>query len=244
MLNPDRYQPVVPSDIGHPVPFEGVQLVLFDLDGTLVDSVGDLAWCGNEMLRLLGMPARDSRAASIWVGNGVERFVKRVLTNDMNAEPEADLFRAGLEIFNSLYAENISAHSEVYPGVRECLEELSRRDFHLACVTNKAERFTTKLLKLLDLSRFFELVVSGDTTARKKPDPLPLRYAADYFSLEYRNCMMVGDSSNDVTAARAAGFKVVCVPYGYNHGQPVEASCPDRVIENLVELNDLLGEIA
>ena len=221
--------------------FDRVKLVLFDLDGTLVDSVGDLAWCGNEMLRALEMPLQDPQAARNWVGNGLERFVKRVLTNDMNAEPEEGLFRAGLEIFSKLYGEHASDHSEVYPGAIETLERLSKLELHLACVTNKPEPFTSKLIAAMGLDSFFELVVAGDTTARKKPDPMPLHYAADYFGLDYGACLMVGDSSNDVLAARAAGFGVICVPYGYNHGNDISDSNPDLVIENLAELTEIFA---
>ena len=216
-----------------------VELILFDLDGTLVDSVGDLAWCGNEMLRHLDMPLRDPEAARDWVGNGLERFIKRVLTNDMNAEPDEDLFNAGLGIFNRLYAEHSSDHSRLYPGSLGTLEHLAGLDLHLACVTNKPEPFTSALIAAMGLTRFFGLVVAGDTTARKKPDPMPLHYAADYFATAYDKCMMVGDSSNDVQAARAAGFNIICVPYGYNHGDDIRDSNPDLVVENLIELNEI-----
>lgn len=221
--------------------FDQVKLILFDLDGTLVDSVGDLAWCGNEMLRSLELPLRDPAAARTWVGNGVERFVKRVLTDDMYAEPDETLFFAGLEIFNNLYAKSVSVRSELYPGVVEGLQHLSRLDLHLACVTNKPEPFTSDLIAAMGLDSYFELVVAGDTTVRKKPDPMPLHYAADHFSLAYGDCMMVGDSSNDVQAARAAGFSIVCVPYGYNHGVSIRDSNPDLVIENISELIELFA---
>ncbi len=218
---------------------ENIGLVLFDLDGTLVDSVRDLAWCGNEMLRRLDLPQHDPGAARIWVGNGIERLVKRILTGDMHAEPDPALFDAGLEVFNRLYAEHVSERSVVYPDVIEALERISGLDLHLACVTNKPESFTALLLAAMRLDSYFELVVAGDTTARKKPDPMPLHYAADYFGLEYRECMMVGDSSNDVNAARAAGFAVVGVPYGYNHGIDIRESNPDRVVDNLNQLADM-----
>jgi phosphoglycolate phosphatase len=217
------------------------RLILFDLDGTLVDSVRDLAWCGNEMLRSLDMPARDPEAARTWVGNGVERFVKRVLTDDMDAEPDEHLFNAGLETFNRLYAQHVSDRSVVYPGVIDALQRLSALDLHLACVTNKPEPFTSELIAAMALDSYFELVVAGDTTARKKPDPMPLHYAADHFGLEYGECLMVGDSSNDVAAARAAGFAIACVPYGYNHGVSIRDSNPDLVVDSLMELAEMFA---
>jgi len=229
------------SNVAGPIAFEQIRLILFDLDGTLVDSVRDLEWCGNEMLRRLDLPQRDPEMARTWVGNGVERFVKRFLTNDMEAEPEAALFDHGLQVFRRLYAEHISERSVVYPGVIEALQRFSGLDLHLGCVTNKPEPFTSELIAALGLDSFFELVVAGDTTVRKKPDPMPLQYAADYFGLDCGECMMVGDSSNDVTAARAAGFAIVCVPYGYNHGSDIRDSRPDLVVENLTELAEMFA---
>ena len=218
-----------------------IRLVLFDLDGTLVDSVGDLAWCGNAMRERLGLPVHDEQAARSWVGNGLERFVKRVLTGEMDAEPVADLYERGLEIFRELYAAHASDRSALYPGVIETLQRLSTKDLKLGCVTNKPEPFTSRLITEMGLDSYFELVVAGNTTARKKPDPMPLHYAADHFGLEYDRCLMVGDSSNDVVAARAAGFAIVCVPYGYNHGQDIRHSNPDLVVENLTLLADLFS---
>jgi len=229
------------SPMNSKIAFDRIRLVLFDLDGTLVDSVGDLAWCGNEMRRSLEMPLYDPEMARRWVGNGLERFVKRVLTSDMEAEPEETLFNAGLEIFKRLYAGHASDHSLLYPGVIETLKYLAGLDLHLACVTNKPEPFTSGLIAAMELSDYFGLVVAGDTTARKKPDPMPLHYAADHFAVDYDQCLMVGDSSNDVQAARAAGFNVVCVPYGYNHGNDIRDANPDLVVENLVELNEMFA---
>jgi len=191
------------------------------------------------MLHRLGMPRQDSEAARRWVGNGLQRFVKRVLTADMDAEPDAQLYQQGLEIFRELYGEHASERSKVYPGVVEALQQLSRRDLKLACVTNKPEPFTSQLIAAMNLDAFFDLVVAGDTTARNKPDPMPLHYAADHFGLAYDRCLMVGDSSNDVRAARAAGFAIACVPYGYNHGLDIRDSSPDLVVETLVELSGM-----
>ena len=235
------------NGVGSPLPAsrpfdpQRVHLILFDLDGTLVDSVGDLAWCGNTMLERLGMAVHDEQAARSWVGNGLERFVKRVLTGAMDAEPAADLYQRGVEIFRELYAAHASDRSIVYPGVVETLQRLSAKELKLACVTNKPEPFTSRLITEMGLDVYFELVVAGNTTARKKPDPMPLHYAADHFGLKYDRCLMVGDSSNDVVAARSAGFAIACVPYGYNHGQDIRLSNPDLVVENLTLLADLFS---
>ena len=224
-----------------PLDLQGVRLILFDLDGTLVDSVGDLAWCGNRMLEQLDLMVHDEQAARNWVGNGLERFVKRVLTGEMDAEPAADLYERGVAIFRELYAAHASDRSALYPGVVETLQRLSAKDLTLACVTNKPEPFTSRLITEMGLDVYFELVVAGNTTARKKPDPMPLHYAADHFGFAYDRCLMVGDSSNDVVAERAAGFAIACVPYGYNHGQDIRSSNPDLVVENLTLLADLFN---
>jgi phosphoglycolate phosphatase len=210
--------------------------VLFDLDGTLVDSLPDIAWSANRMLRELGLPERGLDELRAWIGNGVDRLVKRALTGEMEAEPDSGLFERGLALFKDFYAGHVSELSEVYPGARETLQILDAVDLHIACVTNKAERFTLDLLAALDLERYFSLVVSGDTTPRKKPDPLPLHYAAKHYRLDSNQCLMVGDSENDVAAARAAGFAIACVPYGYNHGVDIRQAKPDLVVDNLREL--------
>jgi len=221
------------------VDFARVRLILFDLDGTLVDSVPDLAWCAGRMMQELGLQAPTEDAARRWVGNGVERFVKRVLSGEMEAEPDAELFARGLELFQQFYARHVSDRSVLYPGVVEALERLAAMEIHLACVTNKPEPFTSDLIVAMKLDPYFELVVAGNTTARKKPDPMPLHYAADHFGLGYSTCLMVGDSSNDVAAARAAGFAVICVPYGYNHGADIRDADPDLVVDDLRQLAEL-----
>jgi phosphoglycolate phosphatase len=239
MLNTEM-QPDI-SAMTNEIVFDQIELVLFDLDGTLVDSVGDLAWCGNAMLRALDMPLHDPQAARDWVGNGLKRLVKRVLTGDMDAEPDDALFRTGLDLFNRFYADHASDHSLLYPGAIEALKYLASLELNLACVTNKPEPFTSALIEAMGLTEYFGLVVAGNTTVRIKPDPMPLHYAADHFTVAYDKCLMVGDSSNDVKAARAAGFNIICVPYGYNHGNDIRDSNPDLVVENLIELNDMFA---
>ena len=212
------------------------KLALIDLDGTLVDSVPDLAWCVNAMMQELGMPARGEASVRRWVGNGIERLVERALVDDIDGMPDAQLRERGMPVFMELYAEHGAERSRVYPGVEEGLAFLLGRGVRLGCVTNKAERFTLPLLETLGLGRYFELVVSGDTLPERKPSPRPLLYAAEYFRVAPSVCAMIGDSRSDVEAARAAGFDIVCVSYGYNHGRDIRDERPDEVIDSLAEL--------
>lgn len=216
-------------------------MVLIDLDGTLVDSVPDLSFCVDEMMARLGRPPRGESAVRQWVGNGVERLVERALTGELDGESDsADLERA-LPIFLDLYAEHTAARSVLYPGVRAGLDLLCARGYRLGCVTNKAARFTEPLLEALDIRSTFELVVSGDTLPEKKPSPLPLLHAARHFGVEPAAALMLGDSISDVKAARAAGFGIICVSYGYNHGEDIRTAEPDAVIDSFTELGEILA---
>jgi phosphoglycolate phosphatase len=220
------------------------QMVLIDLDGTLVDSVPDLAYCVDAMMPQLSMPARGEAKVRHWVGNGVERLVKRALIDSLEGEPEQVLLDKALPVFMALYQENVSKRSRLYPGVKEGLNFLRGAGYKLGCITNKAAAFTEPLLKDLGIFDYFQIVVSGDTLPVKKPDPLPLLHAARFFRAEPGRALMVGDSISDVKAARAAGFQVICVSYGYNHGLDIRDAHPDAVIDSLAQLAGLLVEAA
>ncbi len=216
------------------------EMILIDVDGTLVDSVPDLAYCVDEMMKQLGLPERGEHAVRHWVGNGVERLVKRALLNKLDGEPDPDLFARALPIFTALYAENTSKRSNLYAGVREGLDYFRQKNYRLGCVTNKAAEFTLPILRDLGVQDYFEVTICGDDTPRKKPDPLPLLTAADRMAVDPQQAMMLGDSQSDVKAARAAGFQVVCVSYGYNHGEDIRSFAPDAVIDSFTELQHLL----
>lgn len=216
------------------------KMVLIDVDGTLVDSVPDLAYCVDEMMRRLGRPAHGERKVRDWVGNGVERLVRRALVGQLTGEPGDEDFDRAYPIFLALYAENTSRRSALYPGVREGLDYLKSRGYALGCVTNKAARFTIPLLEDLGVHDEFGIVVCGDTLAVKKPDPQPLLHAAAHFAVAPEDALMLGDSKSDVSAARAAGFQVVCMSYGYNHGEDIRAYAPDAVIDSMAELPGLI----
>jgi len=216
------------------------QMILIDVDGTLVDSVPDLAFCVDEMMKAIGREPRGEEKVRDWVGNGVERLVRRALVGRLEGEPDDAEFEKAYPIFLELYAENTSKRSTLYPGVQEGLDYLKERGYPLGCVTNKAEQFTLPLLQDLGIYDYFGIVVAGDTLPQKKPDPTPLLYAAEFFGAEPERCLMIGDSVSDVKAARAAGFSIVCMSYGYNHGEDIRDYHPDAVIDSMAELKSLL----
>ena len=216
-------------------------MVLIDVDGTLVDSVPDLAYCVDEMMKQLDMPVRGEARVRHWVGNGVERLVRRALINQLEGEPDEQLFQRALPIFEALYAENTSQRSCLYPGVQEALEFLKTTGVHIGCVTNKAAQFTLPILKDLGIAGYFEIVICGDTLAKKKPDPLPLLHAAKEMGVEPQQSLMLGDSMSDVKAARAAGFDIVCMSYGYNHGEDIRDYDPDAVVDSMAEVKSVVA---
>ena len=218
--------------------------VLIDVDGTMVDSVPDLAFCVDEMMKAVSMAAHGEDKVRNWVGNGVERLVRRALTGELDGEPDEALFQRAYPIFLKLYEENTCARSSLYPGVKEGINYLKRCGARLGCVTNKAEQFTIPLLKTLSVYNEFEIVISGDSLPKKKPDPLPLLHGAEFFSVPVSQAMMIGDSISDVKAARAAGFKIICMSYGYNHGVDIRDACPDAVIDSMSELAQLFSGVA
>ena len=223
-----------------PLPLR-VSMVMIDLDGTLINTAPDLAESANRMLRDLGMAPHSPAQVENWIGNGVSRLVKRALTGELDAEPEAALFERGYARFQHHYAELVAHRSRPYPGVVDGLNALKAAGFHLACITNKAERFTLPLLAQLKLRDYFELVLSGDSLPKRKPDPLPLLHACKHFGIAPAQGVLVGDSLNDTQAARAAGMPVICVTYGYNRGNDVRTLHPDAVVDSLAAVPALLA---
>lgn len=219
-------------------------MILIDLDGTLVDSVPDLTHAVDVMMRAIGMPERGEARVRQWIGNGAERLVRRALIDRVDGEPDEELFRRAYPIFLGSYQENVCRDSRPYPGVIEGLAALKAAGFKLGCVTNKPACFTEPLLKELGMYDSFGIVISGDSLPTKKPDPAPLLHAAAFFGVAPERSLMVGDSISDVKAARAAGFAVVCVTYGYNHGNDIRDAGPDAVMDSLAELPALIEDAA
>jgi len=220
------------------------EMILIDVDGTLVDSVPDLAYCVDEMMTVLGREPHGEVRVRDWVGNGVERLVRRALVGALRGEPDEADFERAYPVFLELYAENTSKRSCLYPGVRDGIDRLKAANYRLGCVTNKAAQFTEPLLKDLGVYDDFSIVISGDTLTKKKPDPAPLLHAAELLGCQPADAMMIGDSVSDVAAARAAGFQIVCMSYGYNHGVDIREAAPDAVIDTLTEIMPLLEQAA
>ena len=216
------------------------EMILIDLDGTLVDSVPDLAWCVDEMMKALNMPVRGQDKVRNWVGNGVTKLIERALVDQLDGAPSDELFARAAPIFIDLYADNASKRSQLYPAVKDGLQWLIDQGIRVGCVTNKDEKFTLKILKDLGLYDFFEIVISGDTLPLKKPDPAPLLHGAKFFGIAPEKAMMIGDSISDVKASRAAGFSIVCMSYGYNHGVDIRTANPDVVIDSFAELKNVI----
>ncbi len=217
------------------------QLIVIDLDGTLVDSAPDLTFAAQKMLEQLGRAPVTPEQIQDWVGNGVNVLVKRALTGEMDPGEEVSGFDQAYRIFADIYAANLSERSRVYPGVFEGLDALRHQDYLLACITNKHSSFTGSLLEKLGLAGYFRAVASGNTYEQRKPHPLPLLKTAERFNIDPGRAVMVGDSMNDVKAARAAGFRSVCVPYGYRGQTRVEELGADHVVGSLAELPALFA---
>jgi len=213
---------------------------MIDLDGTLADTIPDLAAAANAMLREIGRPGLDVERIRTFVGKGIPKLVERTLAAAHDGRVPAGLMERALPVFERCYAAVNGRHSVVYPGVEEGLRAMRGMELPLACVTNKSGRFTTPLLEQLGLARHFAQVIAGDTLPQKKPDPAQLLHACRGFGIAPGEMLMVGDSGNDAEAARAAGCPVFCVPYGYNEGQDVRALDVDAIVPSLVEAARLI----
>ena len=213
---------------------------MVDLDGTLLDTVADLAVAINMMLAKLALPSLPEAMVRTFIGKGLPTLVRRSLVSVSGSEPDPSLFERALGIYMDCYESVNGKYTMIYPGVREGLDALKTIGFPLACVTNKSESFTLPLLRQMRLADYFAMVVAGDTLPKRKPDPLPLTFICEQLAIAPREMLMIGDSSNDAQAARAAGCPVFCVPYGYNEGADVHELDVDAIVETLFEATRLI----
>jgi phosphoglycolate phosphatase len=190
-------------------------LIVFDLDGTLVDSAPDLVASVNFALTQLGRAPHSQETIQQWIGNGADVLIKRALVGDWHIESQPMQFEEAFEHFKSYYATHFWVHSRLYAGVLETLQDLTHKGVLLACVTNKTAQFTKPILEMAGIASYFKRVASGDTFEVMKPDPLPLLEVAKQIGIAPEKAWMVGDSVNDIMAGKRAGFKTVAVSYGY-----------------------------
>jgi len=228
---------------------------IVDLDGTMVDTLGDFAVSLNHMLGDLSLPPIPSAAIERMVGKGSEHLILSALAHVLASPASAfahegadalqaraqALFDRAWDRYQHHYLAINGQHSALYPGVLEGLAALRARGLRLACLTNKPGAFARPLLAAKGLEGFFDFAFGGDAFERKKPDPLPLRRACEALGTAPERTLMIGDSSNDARAARAAGCPVVLVTYGYNHGEPIRAVDADGFVDSLAELGAAPG---
>ena len=207
-----------------------LQAAIVDLDGTLIDTLGDFVVVLDRVLDELALPRVGREFIERTIGKGSEHLVRSVLTQ---AGADESFYPRAWALYQHHYLEVNGEYATVYPGVVEGLARLRDRGLKLACLTNKPTAFALPLLRLKGLDGFFSVVFGGDAFERKKPDPLPLLKTCEALGVEPRHTLMIGDSSNDARAARAAGCPVVLVSYGYNHGQAVTAVDTDGVVDRI-----------
>ena len=219
--------------------FANIKGIFFDLDGTLFDTAPELVFATNQMLKDIDLQELESDIIKSFIGKGADNLVRKSIAYSSNQDSEI-LFKKARKLFDKYYILN-AAQSLPYDGVEEALMKLKKKKLSLACVTNKPKIYTQAILEESGLISYLDLVVSGDTVSRKKPDPMQLQYSCEKLELEPKQAIMVGDSCNDIEAGFSAGTYVVTVPYGYQYGQSIESAKVDLAIKNLNDLVTIIN---
>ena len=214
------------------------KLLIFDLDGTLIDSVPDLAAAVNHMLRELGYSAYEEHVIRLWVGNGAQTLVKRALSGSVTIDETIDEahFVQALNIFLTHYAKNLALHTQPYENVLTTLQHLHKKGYRLAIVTNKPVDFVAPILKALSLEALFEYFVGGDSLPERKPHPMPLLHVCEKLGTTVDETVMIGDSKNDLLAANSAHMQSIGVTYGYNYDEKISKYDPDIIVDDFAAL--------
>ncbi len=211
----------------------GIQAIILDLDGTLLDTAPDLAAAANAVRADFGLPALTLERVASFVGKGAESLMHRALTDSLEGVVDASRLRDAMERFEYHYERENGLQAKLYAGVPEGISQMKACGLRLACVTNKPYQFSIKLLQQKGLLADMEFVLGGDSLPLRKPDPLPLLVACERFGLRPEQVLAIGDSANDALAARRAGLPVFAVPYGYNEGRGVESLDVDAIVVSL-----------
>lgn len=220
-----------------PIIANSIRAVIFDLDGTLMDTAGEIATALARTFGEMGLPALPKKSVEALIGRGVPSLVERALAQV--GAPGGDIHGA-VERFEGHYAQTVGTASDLFPGVMAGLRSLKERGMPMGVVTNKPRFFTEKLLDQAGVAAFFTAVVAGDDGIPKKPRGDMLLAACATMGSASGETLMLGDSDNDILAARAAGCPVWCVPYGYNEGRPPEALACDRLVPGVAEAAQIL----
>lgn len=219
----------------------GIRAAIIDLDGTMVHTAPDFHVAVNRMRADLSLAPLDIETIANFVGKGTENLLRRVLGLDFAADEVEVRFVEALASYEKHYVAINGVYSTIYPGVQEGLEAMQAKGLRLACVTNKPIAFAAPLLEKNGLRQYFEVVYGGDSLPKKKPDPYPLLKVCEDFALRPQQVVAIGDSSNDAQAARAAGCRVLNVPYGYNHGEPIQKVDSDGIVPTLLDAAHLIS---
>ncbi|GIU18783.1 MULTISPECIES: phosphoglycolate phosphatase [unclassified Shewanella] len=222
-------------------PFSQINTVAFDLDGTLIDSVPDLAVATRATLEELNLPLCSDEQVRSWVGNGAKMLMRRALSFALDTQVSEEKLQNTMPRFMHFYKLNLQLHSVLYVGVESVLSQLQQAGYRMAIVTNKPYEFTIPLLEAFNIAGYFDMVLGGDSLAKMKPDPLPLQHILHEWQLGSEQLLMVGDSKNDILAAKAAKVASVGLTYGYNYGEDIGLSGPDAVCEQFSEITALLN---
>ena len=214
--------------------FKNKKLLIFDLDGTLINSALDLAKAVNYMLVKLGKETFEEETIHGWVGNGALTLVKRALLGkrELDDTLDADYVEKALNIFLDYYEANLCNATVPYPNVTQTLQTLREKGYTLAIVTNKPFKFVAPILKGLEMDGLFDEVLGGDSLAEKKPHPAPLLHVCETLGITVEASVMIGDSKNDILAANACGMDSVGVTYGYNYGEDIGVHKPTIIIDD------------